>query len=327
MASLLKVLGAGEDCEVLYRSVLRQDGLLVAEHVHVLGWSAPRGRAALQPLLDLRLVQQSSLGKVHAPHPRLALTRVVERENARLDLRRRELEDLAAAAQDFVADHRLGQMENTDLAALDVVPAIAVPVTTEELLRTTSGPIRSFHLAVASGAATDASVESRARAAIENGRELRSIYPVSVLDDPQHLAWVREWAAFGERQRVVENVPAEFVVLGDEAVLSAPVWGAAADDAVLIRMPLLVAAFTAVFDEAWASGLPVPDAGVVNDAGTRLLALLASGFKDEAIARYLGIGVRTVRRRVATLTDELGVHTRFQLGVVAERRGLFGRRG
>ena len=167
----------------------------------------------------------------------------------------------------------------------------------------------------------------RTREGLEGGRELRSIYPVSVLDDPQHLAWVREWAALGERQRVVEKVPSEYAVLGDVAVISAPTWGGTASSAVLIRMPLLVAAFTAVFDDAWAGGIAVPDEDIEQDPDTRLLSLLASGFKDEAIARYLGIGVRTVRRRVAGLMDDLSVHSRFQLGVVAERRGLLaGRR-
>ena len=66
--------------------------------------------------------------------------------------------------------------------------------------------------------------------------------------------------------------------------------------------------------------------GLEQDVETRLLTLLGTGFKDEAIARYLGIGVRTVRRRVAALMEEHGVHTRFQLGAVAERRGLLRRR-
>ena len=56
--------------------------------------------------------------------------------------------------------------------------------------------------------------------------------------------------------------------------------------------------------------------------GDRMLAMLAAGLKDEAIARYLGVSLRTVRRRVATLMEELGAHTRFQLGSAAERRGL-----
>ena len=37
--------------------------------------------------------------------------------------------------------------------------------------------------------------------------------------------------------------------------------------------------------------------------------------------RKLGIGLRTVRRRIAELMTDLGVDTRFQAGVEAVRRG------
>ena len=52
-----------------------------------------------------------------------------------------------------------------------------------------------------------------------------------------------------------------------------------------------------------------------------LLGQLAGGAKDEQIARALGLSVRTVRRRVADLLDELGADSRFQAGVEAVRRG------
>ena len=52
-----------------------------------------------------------------------------------------------------------------------------------------------------------------------------------------------------------------------------------------------------------------------------LLGQLAGGAKDEQIARALGLSVRTVRRRVAELLDELGADSRFQAGVEAVRRG------
>jgi DNA-binding NarL/FixJ family response regulator len=52
-----------------------------------------------------------------------------------------------------------------------------------------------------------------------------------------------------------------------------------------------------------------------------VLELLALGAKDEVIARHLGVSLRTARRRVADLFDELGAATRFQAGVEAGRRG------
>jgi DNA-binding CsgD family transcriptional regulator len=324
--SVLAAFGVEEDSERLYRSVLRQDRMSVRWHADALGWTHARVVAALLPLVRLRLVRQDLEGALVAPHPRAALSRLVDRENARLELRRREIEDAAAAVGDFSADHLAGRIDTFSATALDAVPAELVPATVVEVLRTTTGPVRAFHLAVAEGPALDDQVERSARRALRSGREIRAVYPTSVLDVGEQLAWVRRWAALGERQRVVEQLPAEFVVFGDEAVLSAPMWGAPASTAVLSRMPLLVSVFTAVFDDAWAGGHPVPDEGLEQDVETRLLTLLGTGFKDEAIARYLGIGVRTVRRRVAALMDELGVHTRFQLGAVAERRGLLRRR-
>jgi len=73
----------------------------------------------------------------------------------------------------------------------------------------------------------------------------------------------------------------------------------------------------------------VPGAGVAPDpvsistgmARTMLLRQLSRGAKDEQIARSLGVSLRTVRRRMADLFEELGVESRFQAGVEAVRRG------
>ena len=133
---------------------------------------------------------------------------------------------------------------------------------------------------------------------------------------------MQAWAAIGEQQRMVEAPPSEFAVFGTDAVMAAGVWGVAEGDYVIIRDLMLVEAFTALFDLAWSTGLPVPDAASTSESDRRLLALLSRGYKDEAIARYLGWGVRTVRRRVSALMDALGADTRFQLGVAAQQRGL-----
>ncbi len=52
-----------------------------------------------------------------------------------------------------------------------------------------------------------------------------------------------------------------------------------------------------------------------------VLALMAVGMKDEAIARQLGMSPRTLRRRSQELLAELGAGNRFQAGVEAARRG------
>jgi len=53
----------------------------------------------------------------------------------------------------------------------------------------------------------------------------------------------------------------------------------------------------------------------------QLLELLRQGLKDRAIARALGIGERTVQRRLSRLMSTLGAKTRFQAAINAVRRG------
>ena len=77
----------------------------------------------------------------------------------------------------------------------------------------------------------------------------------------------------------------------------------------------------AVYEDVAAYQVPGLD-GIGTTSDTRqLLTLLASGLKDDAIARQLGLSTRTMRRRIRTLLDELSAANRFQAGVQAARRG------
>ncbi|MBB5773622.1 helix-turn-helix domain-containing protein [Nonomuraea jabiensis] len=60
----------------------------------------------------------------------------------------------------------------------------------------------------------------------------------------------------------------------------------------------------------------------IREAEGRLLLLLAKGMSDRAIARCLGVSLRTVERRVAELHTRLGAKSRFQLAVLALLAGL-----
>jgi DNA-binding NarL/FixJ family response regulator len=50
--------------------------------------------------------------------------------------------------------------------------------------------------------------------------------------------------------------------------------------------------------------------------------VLAGGVTDAVAARQLGLSLRTARRRIADLMQELDAQSRFQAGVAAARRGL-----
>ncbi|MCM0620653.1 helix-turn-helix domain-containing protein [Nocardioides bruguierae] len=54
----------------------------------------------------------------------------------------------------------------------------------------------------------------------------------------------------------------------------------------------------------------------------RLLSLMAQGLTIEAVAREVGMSVRTVRRRVRAVGEHLGVETTMESVVWAVRAGL-----
>jgi DNA-binding CsgD family transcriptional regulator len=248
--------------------------------------------------------------------PRETISRLIAVEEDRL---RRRQADLATARNALVRLHGLG--------AANDVPAIA-PITVEvapTLLRSlqdeSGGPVRNAFISpdVGSGPVPDWMFYNQE--AIRHGLEQRTLYDDTVLDSPNGRRWIAEWGSVGEQQRILAGVPSEFVIYGESAAVGVSTWGDVNAEYVVIRDPMLVHAFIDLFDRLWAQGSPVTNRASVEGEDDHLLDLLSRGFKDEAIARYLGWSLRTVRRRVARLMDELGAKTRFQLGAEAVRAG------
>lgn len=93
--------------------------------------------------------------------------------------------------------------------------------------------------------------------------------------------------------------------------------------ATLIRNPLLVEALTFLFDAVWDAAIPIRAnfSAVPDPRRQMLVSMLMTGSTDTAIAKSLGVNVRSVRRWISELMDELGVHTRLQLGAALVRSG------
>ena len=277
---------------------------------------------ALQPLIATRLVRLTSDGQVLVEDPRLALERLIDGEESRSSPPRTLAEARGAISQ-FSAEHRLGRGDLADEVRRrwEVVAAEAASSLVQHLTRSTSGTIRSSILTVAAGPGVDPDARRATQAALTDGREQRALYSFAVLDDPGEREWMQSWAAIGEQQRIVEVPPSEFAVFGADAVLAAASGGRRRR---LRRHPRRDArrGVHGVFDLAWAGALPAPTPGHQRVRPPAAGPAALAGYKDEAIARYLGWGVRTVRRRVSGLMDALGADTRFQLGVAAQQRGL-----
>ncbi|CAL9508023.1 hypothetical protein G3I36_35560 [Streptomyces sp. SID10362] len=67
---------------------------------------------------------------------------------------------------------------------------------------------------------------------------------------------------------------------------------------------------------------PCVDLSAVGDDDRKILHLLYAGFSDASIARRLGMGHRTVQRRIQRLMERLRANGRVALGARAQELGL-----
>lgn len=316
--STFTAIGLDASAEDLYRRVLRDQGHTPDVYAARLNVPVHIVETAAEQLRAQRLVRIDERGVLRADHPRASLERILSIEEAKLATRRRDLARLRDAIDSFAGDHRAGQeaasAERPQREYLDAQNLVDVM---EHLAASTSGPIRVTHPQLAGQGPDDQPVLRRL---VEEGRELLGLYEFETVQ--MHSLEIAQWGQSGEQQRLASHVPSEFVCYGQDAVLASTEWGGSDGRYVVLRDAVVVRAFVELFDRLWTAGAGLDEA--VSGSSEQLVDLMQAGLKDEAIARVLGVSLRTVRRRVAALMDECGVDTRFQLAVALTERGLVG---
>jgi DNA-binding NarL/FixJ family response regulator len=125
--------------------------------------------------------------------------------------------------------------------------------------------------------------------------------------------------------RTAHSVPMRLVLV-DRRIAILPSGGDQPELCVaVVRHPAVVESLRAAFDLLWESAVPLPTEPVAPDdcrerVQRDILRHLAAGHKDEVVARRLGLALRTCRRHIAEIMEHLGATSRFQAGVLAERR-------
>ena len=318
--SLLSVLGISAREESIYRVVLRNSGSQVAPLAALSRLPVGELREHLTRLAAVGLVQVR--GDVVTAHPpQEALARLIGAESRRVQTRREQLDAARGLLPSLTADHLASSMPTGEQVVIDVLSGGDVVQVLRTLSVESSGELlwlRPDPWNATPGHELDDWVIEL----IGSGRRSRAIYDVQVLREAPEM--IRERAEAGEHVRVLLEVPTRLAVLGSSAALIAERFGVYGDRRMVLRQHSLVAALTLMFEGLWDRALPVPGLeheDVGSSAQRQLLGQLASGAKDEQVARALGVSVRTVRRRVAELLEELGAESRFQAGVEAVRRG------
>jgi hypothetical protein len=246
--------------------------------------------------------------------PERVLREYFDREDSRIEDRARDLATVRGVLDQLLDRERIGPTPGVEPISDELAPAVV-----RRLLHESSGILRNMAMVVDSGPALDDTTMRDNQQWISRGNVQRTLYPAAALDTPHGVQWLRSWASVGEEQRLLPEVGSEYAVFGEVGAVGLARWGELTSGYVLIRGPLLIATLTAYFDLAWQHAHTVPF--VASHPGDeRLLELLGMGLKDEAIARFLGLGLRTVRRRIAALMAVHGVDTRFQLGAALATR-------
>jgi DNA-binding CsgD family transcriptional regulator len=167
----------------------------------------------------------------------------------------------------------------------------------------------------------------RDRPLIERGVRIRTLYQHTARHNPEKLAYAAHLADGKAEYRTIDEL-VERLIICDETVAFIPI----RDDqqvALELRQPGLVRYLVKVFEFMWSRAVPLgmdgpyeaaPDG--ITEIQHSIAKLLVEGHVDEAIARRLGMNVRTCRAHIAKLAQSLGSGSRAQLGYLIARSGI-----
>ncbi|WP_432057598.1 helix-turn-helix transcriptional regulator [Streptomyces sp. bgisy022] len=167
----------------------------------------------------------------------------------------------------------------------------------------------------------------RDRPLIERGVRIRTLYQHTARYSPEKLAYAEKLADGKVEHRTIDEL-VERLIICDETVAFIP----SRDDqqvALELRNPGLVRYLRKVFEFMWSRAVPL-SAGAPYEAALdgiteiqhSIAKLLVEGHVDEAIARRLGMNVRTCRAHIAKLASALGSGSRAQLGYLIAQSGI-----
>ncbi|HEY0240950.1 MAG TPA: hypothetical protein VGC37_20150 [Friedmanniella sp.] len=314
---MLEPLGIPADAEALYVVLASLDEATNEDLTRRSGTSAARVGADLDTLADLGLAVALGEGRWNA----LPLADVVKG----LELRRRAEIDAAVIAADTLQNQLLAASHSTEDDVQVFVGQTSwaeytrlCDETTAEICLFDKPPYVGGPSMLSPDELREASGEWRA---LERGVTQRSVYHPGF--DPERLEEMALFADMGEKSRTAP-VPMKLVLFDAKIawIPSMPSYMPGHERrASFVRHPLIVESLVWLFNAVWDTAIPITAGTYLNGDPRRqmLISLMMSGSTDDAIANQLGINVRSVRRWIAELMDELGVTTRLQLGAALVR--------
>jgi DNA-binding NarL/FixJ family response regulator len=332
----LNVLGLTDETEHVYKVLVGQPRATASEVADACGRPASAVGKLLSGLVRDGLATRSAgrPPRFTAVSPDVAVTALIQEREHRLDEARSLVERLTQTHREAA------RISHPDMAVELLTDRDDISAAVRRLSAEARREVRAFDrppYVDRPGSNLDAQVQRQRTGVIH-----RVIYDREAVGWPGRLDNdIGPSIRTGEQARVRNELPLKLVLSDDRsAIIPFSLAQGGQSVAYLIHPSPMLVALSSLFEAQWERALPllttesprhaavpvpVPDA----DPGapppgpeTRaLLALLAAGLTDAAIARAQGWSERTTQRRIHRLMTELDATTRFQASLTAARRG------
>ena len=294
-----EALGLSADADRAYALLVATRGVAATELAQQMDVPAERALAACGELADRALVRLGRDERWYPLPPHTGLLPLLTRAQEQLRRSRELLDRLGVEYQRVHEGHR----------AEDIVQTVEGAEAIRRRLAEVCASAREELLFFARGDGCHGGPSGvRRRVVVERARL-------------EAAGWT---GCAGADVRVVERLPVRLYVADRTLALVPLVPGESAPDRVMLEIgpSSLLDALLLLFESVWTGAVPVGGSEAVRGTlQARILAMLVLGSTDAAMARSLGVAVRTVQRRIAAMQRAAGVDNRIQLVWHAARHG------
>ncbi|GAB3533375.1 helix-turn-helix transcriptional regulator [Arthrobacter tecti] len=315
-------------CIELYRYAVGNPGWTRSEASEALGYTLRDIESAMEVLIERRLLSTQT-AKEHAfvaVSPDVALADLVDADEravqdlrTRISARRRELSTLVPTYLEA----------RKSVISSSAVETLEDPHLIHRVLIDYGRDVTEKVLIAQPGQGSTADVqEENVRKDLEllaKGVKRKTLYDISIRDHVPTRKAVAAITAGGGQFGALPRVPLRMLIFDRKLALVARQLKHDDKAALVVRDPHLIHILTQLFEFAWELSEPFlvdePLDSPLNSTQQAILKGLASGFPDEMIARRLDINVRTCRRHIAWMLEQLGAESRFQAGIKAHKAG------
>ncbi|MCM2424585.1 helix-turn-helix transcriptional regulator [Streptomyces sp. RKAG337] len=313
-----EALGLSADADRAYRLLVATRGVAAAGLARDLGVPVTRAEAVCAELGARGLARSGGDGRWYPAPPRVGLLPLVARTQEQLRQGRELLDRLAVEYQRVHEGYRSEEI-------VQVVEGYgAAGLWAEQLRRSARTEVASF---VRGPFPADGEWHDPLDAAerLDEGVRHRVVRDRTALETPGALGGVGGRRTDCEEVRVAQSLPMRLCIADRSLALLplAPEVEVPGPAMLLVRPSGLLDALLALFEAVWASSTPLRERGSGGRSAVqlRILAMLVNGSTDQAMARALGVAVRTVQRHLAVMERAAGVENRVQLVWHAARHG------